>query len=120
MIALLVGTPSSAQPSGNLKGDRLSSYQAASLTKITIFGAEAGGIDDLYCRTAAGRGARGGWGGAAQAPRPRRAGLGPADVGWECGAMSFAPMPATAAWHHRGARSGFEVVYFDAHSEGCR
>jgi uncharacterized protein len=34
--------------------------------------------------------------------------------------MSFAPVPATAAWHHRGARSGFEVVYFDARSEGCR
>jgi hypothetical protein len=34
--------------------------------------------------------------------------------------MSFAPLPVTAAWHHRGARSGFEVVYFDAHSEGCR
>jgi hypothetical protein len=34
--------------------------------------------------------------------------------------MSFAAVPATAAWHHRGARSGFEVVYFDAHSEGCR
>ena len=25
---------------------------------------------------------------------------------------SFAPLPATAAWRHRGARSGFEVVYF--------
>jgi hypothetical protein len=34
--------------------------------------------------------------------------------------MSFAPVPATAAWHHRGARSGFEVVYFDAHNDGCR
>jgi hypothetical protein len=34
--------------------------------------------------------------------------------------MTFAPLPATAAWHHRGARSGFEVVYFDAHREGCR
>jgi uncharacterized protein len=34
--------------------------------------------------------------------------------------MSFAPVPATAAWHHRGARSGFEVVYFDAHREVCR
>jgi uncharacterized protein len=34
--------------------------------------------------------------------------------------MSFAPVPATAAWHHRSARSGFEVVYFDARSEGCR
>jgi len=34
--------------------------------------------------------------------------------------MSFAPVPATAAWHHRGARSGFEVVYFDARGDGCR
>jgi hypothetical protein len=34
--------------------------------------------------------------------------------------MSFAPLPATAAWHHRGARSGFEVVYFDADGEGFR
>jgi hypothetical protein len=34
--------------------------------------------------------------------------------------MSFASMPATAAWHHRGARSGFEVVYFQARSDGCR
>ena len=34
--------------------------------------------------------------------------------------MSFAPLPATAAWHHRGARSGFEVVYFQARSDGCR
>src|SRR2546430_15326946 len=34
--------------------------------------------------------------------------------------MSFAPLPATAAWQHRGARSGFEVVYFDAHGGGGR
>ena len=26
--------------------------------------------------------------------------------------MSFAPLPVTAAWRHRGARAGFEVVYF--------
>jgi uncharacterized protein len=26
----------------------------------------------------------------------------------------------TAAWHHRGARSGFEVVYFAAHGDLCR
>jgi hypothetical protein len=26
--------------------------------------------------------------------------------------MDFAPVPATAAWQHRGARVGFEVVYF--------
>ena len=34
--------------------------------------------------------------------------------------MSFAPVPATAAWHHRGARSGFEVVYFGARGDGCQ
>jgi uncharacterized protein len=34
--------------------------------------------------------------------------------------MSFAPVPATAAWHHRGARSGFEVVYFRAGGDRCR
>ena len=34
--------------------------------------------------------------------------------------MSFAPVPPTAAWQHWGARSGFEVVYFDARSDGCR
>ena len=34
--------------------------------------------------------------------------------------MSFAPMPATAAWRHRGARSGFEVVYFSSRGDGCR
>ena len=34
--------------------------------------------------------------------------------------MSFALVPATAAWHHRGARSGFEVVYFSARGDGCR
>ena len=34
--------------------------------------------------------------------------------------MSFAPVPVTAAWQHRGARSGFEVVYFDARADGCR
>jgi uncharacterized protein len=33
--------------------------------------------------------------------------------------MSFAPMPVTAAWQHRGARSGFEVVYFGARGDGC-
>jgi hypothetical protein len=33
--------------------------------------------------------------------------------------MSFATVPATAAWRHRGARSGFEVVYFQARSGGC-
>jgi uncharacterized protein len=34
--------------------------------------------------------------------------------------MSFAPLPATAAWLHRGARSGFEVVYFQASGDGSR
>jgi uncharacterized protein len=34
--------------------------------------------------------------------------------------MSFAPVPATAAWHHRGARSGFEVVYFGARGDRRR
>jgi len=34
--------------------------------------------------------------------------------------MSFARLPATAAWHHRGARSGFEVVYFRADGDRCR
>jgi hypothetical protein len=34
--------------------------------------------------------------------------------------MSLAPVPVTAAWHHRGARSGFEVVYFGARGDGCQ
>ena len=34
--------------------------------------------------------------------------------------MSFAPLPATAAWLHRGARSGFEVVYFQSGGDGSR
>src|SRR6478609_2880065 len=34
--------------------------------------------------------------------------------------MSFAPMPATAAWRHGGARSGFEVVYFSTRGDRCR
>jgi uncharacterized protein len=34
--------------------------------------------------------------------------------------MSFAPLPATAAWLHRGARSGFEVVYFQPGGDGSR
>ena len=33
--------------------------------------------------------------------------------------MSFAPVPATAAWHHRGVRSGFEVVYFRVDGDRC-
>jgi len=30
----------------------------------------------------------------------------------------FAPLPATACWRHRGARSGFEVAYFQAGPRG--
>jgi uncharacterized protein len=56
----------------------------------------------------------------AVAGQPRRAGLGAADLGGIVVTVSFAPVPATAAWHHRGARSGFEVVYFAARGEGCR
>ena len=48
------------------------------------------------------------------------AGLAAADIGGNVDAMSFAPVPATAAWHHRGARSGFEVVYFGARGDRCR
>jgi len=34
--------------------------------------------------------------------------------------MTFAPLPATACWQHRGARSGFEVAYFQAGPDGWR
>ena len=34
--------------------------------------------------------------------------------------MSFAPLPATAAWRHQDARTGFEVVYFGTCGDGCR
>ena len=34
--------------------------------------------------------------------------------------MTFAPLPATACWQHRAARSGFEVAYFQAASGGWR
>jgi uncharacterized protein len=34
--------------------------------------------------------------------------------------MSFAPLPAVAAWQHRDARTGFEVVYIDAADSGLR
>jgi hypothetical protein len=34
-------------------------------------------------------------------------------------AMSFASVPVTAAWQHLGARTGFEVVYFQARDGGC-
>jgi len=32
--------------------------------------------------------------------------------------MSFRPPPVSAAWQHRGARSGFEVAYFQAAEGG--
>ena len=34
--------------------------------------------------------------------------------------MDFAPAPATAAWRHRDARTGFEVAYFQLLGAGCR
>ena len=34
--------------------------------------------------------------------------------------MGFESLPATAAWQHRQARAGFEVVYFQPLAEGCR
>jgi hypothetical protein len=34
--------------------------------------------------------------------------------------VSFAPLPATACWEHRAARSGFEVAYFQAAPGGWR
>jgi hypothetical protein len=46
--------------------------------------------------------------------------LGAADIGESVAGMSFAPLPATAAWRHRGARAGFEVVYFSAGGDGGR
>jgi uncharacterized protein len=46
--------------------------------------------------------------------------LGGADIGGNVVVMSFTPVPATAAWHHRGARSGFEVAYFGARGDGCQ
>ena len=42
------------------------------------------------------------------------------DTGGNVGDESFAPLPATAAWRHRGARSGFEVVYFGARDDWRR
>jgi uncharacterized protein len=39
---------------------------------------------------------------------------------WRVIGMSFTSVPATAAWRHRGARTGFEVVYFQASGGGCR
>jgi len=34
--------------------------------------------------------------------------------------VTFAPLPAVACWRHRGARSGFEVAYFQAGPGGWR
>jgi uncharacterized protein len=34
--------------------------------------------------------------------------------------MNFAHLPATAAWQHQGARTGFEVTYFQSVAEGFR
>jgi uncharacterized protein len=34
--------------------------------------------------------------------------------------MSFLPLPASACWQHRAARSGFEVAYFEAIPDGLR
>jgi len=34
--------------------------------------------------------------------------------------MALAPLPATAAWRHRGARDGFEVAYFQILDRGWR
>jgi uncharacterized protein len=34
--------------------------------------------------------------------------------------MAFAPPPAFAAWEHREARAGFEVVFLDDDGDGCR
>jgi uncharacterized protein len=42
------------------------------------------------------------------------------DIGGNVVAMSVAPLPVTAAWQHRGLRSGFEVVYFSAAGDRCR
>jgi uncharacterized protein len=34
--------------------------------------------------------------------------------------MDYPPLPATAAWRHRGARDGFEVAYFQVLDQGWR
>jgi uncharacterized protein len=34
--------------------------------------------------------------------------------------MPFASFPPAAAWQHRGARTGFEVVFFTGRGGGCR
>jgi hypothetical protein len=34
-------------------------------------------------------------------------------------AVSFASLPEQAAWQHRGARTGFEVVFFSRRDSGC-
>src|SRR5262249_58947297 len=49
---------------------------------------------------------------------PRGGGATPA--GWEGDGVVSAPLPATAAWQHQEARTGFEVVYFQPVGDGCR
>jgi hypothetical protein len=44
----------------------------------------------------------------------------PAGLVCDTGTVTFAPLPATACWQHRGARSGFEVAYFEPLPEGWR
>lgn len=39
---------------------------------------------------------------------------------WKGEPMDFAPLPATAAWQHKDARAGFEVVYFQPAGDGWR
>jgi len=39
-------------------------------------------------------------------------------VPWHCGLVSFVALPDSAAWHHREARSGFEVVFFRRLDDG--
>jgi hypothetical protein len=34
--------------------------------------------------------------------------------------MPFTALPVTAAWQHRGARSGFEVAYYHQREDSCR
>jgi len=51
---------------------------------------------------------------------PVCSGLADADIGGKVGDESFAPVPATAAWLHQGARSGFEVVYFGTRDDRRR
>jgi uncharacterized protein len=54
------------------------------------------------------------------AVRMSRCGCPASAARWEGESMDFAPVPATAAWQHRDARAGFEVVYFQPFGEGSR